>query len=145
MKDIHEALEVIKVNLAESRKPRKVIPTTRSNVWCAQCGEPGHYPNECPRRSGRHVQFVDTEGTVYYTMPEEEEEPEEAAVFQVAPSYGRGKTPQQLFHVNNITYRPQNAGSGSGTTTQLPSAGFAERQYGLCFACGSPQHFANSM
>ena len=107
MKDIHEALEVIKVNLTENRKPRKVIPSARSNVWCTRCGESGHYPNECLRRSGRPVQFVDTEGTVYYTMPEEEEDQlEDTSVFQVAPSLGRGKAPQQLFRVNNTPYRP---------------------------------------
>src|SRR3954447_16517112 len=39
MKDIHEALVAIKVNLAENRKPRRMLPTTRSNVWCTKCGE----------------------------------------------------------------------------------------------------------
>ena len=145
MKDIHEVLEVIKVNLTENRKPRKVIPSARSNVWCTRCGESGHYPNECQRRSGRTVQFVDAEGTVYYTMPEEEEEQlEDTSVFQVAPSQGRGKAPQQLFRVNNTPYRPQSSGSGSGTTTQHPPSGYPDRQYGLCFVCGSPQHFANN-
>jgi hypothetical protein len=145
MKDIHEALEAIKVNITESRKPRKAIPMVRSNVWCAKCGESGHYPSECQRRSGRPVQFVDAEGTVYFARPEEEEdELEDSSVFQVAPSPGRGKAPQQLFRVTNSSYHPQNSGSGSGFSNHPLPSGFPERQYGLCFVCGSPQHFANS-
>jgi hypothetical protein len=47
MKSIEETLEAIKVNLAENRKPRQTIPTSRMNVWCARCGDPGHYASEC--------------------------------------------------------------------------------------------------
>ena len=36
MKSVQESLEAIKVNLADNRKPRRVIPTTRTNVWCAR-------------------------------------------------------------------------------------------------------------
>ena len=89
------------------------------------------------------MQFVDTEGTVYFAMPEEgEEQEEESSVFQVTP--GRGKAPQQLFRVNNPPFRPPISGSGSGMSTQQPYSGFGDRPYGLCFVCGSPQHYANS-
>ena len=33
-KTIQEALEVIKVNLVESRKPIRTIPTSKAYVWC---------------------------------------------------------------------------------------------------------------
>ena len=28
-----ESLEAIKVNLAKNRKPRKIVPTSRANIW----------------------------------------------------------------------------------------------------------------
>ena len=46
-KSIQEALEVIKVNLAENRKPRRMVPVSRTNVWGSRCGENGHYASEC--------------------------------------------------------------------------------------------------
>jgi hypothetical protein len=49
MKSIEESLEAIKVNLAENRRPRQTILTSRMNVWCARCGDPGHYASECQR------------------------------------------------------------------------------------------------
>jgi len=144
MKDIHEALEAIKVNLAENRKPRRTLPTTRSNIWCTKCGEPGHYPSECQRRISKQVQFVDAEGTVYFTVPEsEEDELEDTSIYQVAPVPGRGKAPQQLYRVGNPSVRPQNPGLTSGMTSQPRYSGFPERQSKLCYICGSPMHFAN--
>jgi hypothetical protein len=47
MKSIEDTLEAIKVNLAENRKPRRTIPTSRMNVRCARCGDPGHYAQGC--------------------------------------------------------------------------------------------------
>ena len=47
MKSIQESLEAIKVNLADNRKPRRIVPTSRTNVWCTRCGENGHYASEC--------------------------------------------------------------------------------------------------
>jgi hypothetical protein len=38
MKSIEDTLEAIKVNLVENRKPRRTIPTSRMNVWCARQG-----------------------------------------------------------------------------------------------------------
>ena len=73
VRDIHEALEAIKVNLTESEKPRRVVPTVRSNVWCTKCGGSGHYPSECQRLPTKLVQYVDPEGSVYFAEPEEED------------------------------------------------------------------------
>ena len=47
MKSILEMLEAIKVNLAESRKPRRIVPTNRANVCCARCGDSGHFASKC--------------------------------------------------------------------------------------------------
>ena len=47
IKSIQESLEAIKVNLADNQKPRRLVPTSRTNVWCTRCGENGHYANEC--------------------------------------------------------------------------------------------------
>ena len=47
MKSIQESLEAIKVNLADNRKPRRIVPTSRTNVWYTRCGENGHYAREC--------------------------------------------------------------------------------------------------
>jgi hypothetical protein len=57
MKSIEDTLEAIKVNLAENRKPRRTIPTSRMNVWCARCGDPGHYASECQRPTPKRVHF----------------------------------------------------------------------------------------
>ena len=46
-KSIQEALEVIKVNLADNRKPRRTVSVSRANIWCSRCGENGHYASEC--------------------------------------------------------------------------------------------------
>ena len=47
MKSIQESLEAIKVNLADNRKPRRIVPTSRTNIWCTRCGENGHYASKC--------------------------------------------------------------------------------------------------
>ena len=67
-KSIQEALEVIKVNLAESWKPRRMIPTSRANVWCSRCGNNGHYASECYKELQRRVYYVDPRDEVYYTI-----------------------------------------------------------------------------
>ena len=46
------------------------------------------------------VYYTILEGEVYYTIPEEEEEEVVARVFQVHPTYGRGKAPQQPVRTN---------------------------------------------
>jgi hypothetical protein len=58
MKSIEDTLEAIKVNLAENRKPRWTIPTSRMNVWCARCGDPGHYASECQRPTPKRIHYI---------------------------------------------------------------------------------------
>ena len=70
-KSIQEALEVIKVNLADTWKPRRTVPLSRANVWCSRCGENGHYASECYKEPQRRVHYVDPGDEVYYTIPEE--------------------------------------------------------------------------
>jgi len=74
MKNIQESLEAIKVHLAENRKPRRIVPTSRSNVWCGRCGEPGYYPSKCQKANWEHVHYVYLEEEIYYTMAADEEE-----------------------------------------------------------------------
>ena len=74
MKSIQELLEAIKVNLADNRKPRRIVPTSRANVWCTKCGENGHYASECYKGPQKQVHFVDPETGVYYTILDENKE-----------------------------------------------------------------------
>jgi hypothetical protein len=74
MKSIEDTLEAIKVNLAENQKPRRTIPTSRMNVWCARCGDPGHYASECQRPIPKRIHYVNPEEEVFHAQPEEEEE-----------------------------------------------------------------------
>jgi hypothetical protein len=97
MKSIEDTLEAIKVNLAENWKPRQTIPTSRMNVWCARYGDPGHYASECQRPTPKRIHYVNSEEEVFYAQPEEEEE-EASAIYQVQPTYGRGKGPSFRSH-----------------------------------------------
>jgi len=74
MKSIQESLEAIKVNLAENRKPRRVVPTSRTNVWCGKCGEPDHYPSERQRAPPKHTHYEYPEEEFYYTMASSSDE-----------------------------------------------------------------------
>jgi hypothetical protein len=133
MKTIQESLEAIKVNLADSRKPRRVVPTTRTNVWCARCGNPGHFASECSKGSTKAAHFVDEDG-VFYTLPEPEEyEDHSNPVFQIQSGFGRGRAPQQLIRTHT------GPAQGSGPSGYPPS----KFPPGCCFVCGSPQHYAN--
>ena len=67
MKNIVDALEAIKVNLADNRKPRRIVPTSRANVWCSRCGDSGHFASECFKGPQRQVHLVDPEIGVYYS------------------------------------------------------------------------------
>ena len=97
MKNIAEALEAIKVNLADNRKPRRIVPTSRANVWCSRCRDSGHFASECFKGPQRQVHLVDPETGVYYSIPEEELEPETNSVFRVQTTYGRGKGVTQII------------------------------------------------
>ena len=101
MKSIQESLEAIKVNLADNRKPRRIVPTSRTNVWCTKCRENGHYASECYKGPQKQVHFVDPEIGVYYTISDEEEEPETNPVYRVQPVYGRGKGVTPLIRTDS--------------------------------------------
>ena len=88
MKSIQESLEAIKVNLADNRKPRRIVPTSRANVWCTRCGENGHYASKCYKGPPKQVHFIDPETGVYYTILDEDEEPEINPVYRVQSVYG---------------------------------------------------------
>ena len=100
MKSIQESLEAIKVNLTENWKPRKIVPTSRANVWCPRCGNAGHFASECNFPPQRWIHYVNPEEDVYYAIPEEEEEEVVAPVYQVHPTYGREKAIQQPMRTN---------------------------------------------
>ena len=91
MKNIQESLEAFKVNLADNRKPRRMVPTSQANVWCSRCRENGHYASECYKGPQKQVHFNDPETGVYYTISDEDEESEINPVYRVQPVYGRGK------------------------------------------------------
>ena len=91
MKNIQESLEAIKVNLADNRKPKRIVPTSRTNIWCTRCGENGHYASECYKGPQKQVHFVDPETGVYYTILDEDEESEVNPIYRVQPVYERSK------------------------------------------------------
>jgi hypothetical protein len=91
MKSIEDTLEAIKVNLAENRKPRRTIPTSRMNIWCARCGDLGHYASECQRPTPKRIHYVNPEEEVFYAQLEEEEE--EASAIRVVCASVRPSRP----------------------------------------------------
>ena len=141
MKNIQESLEAIKVNLAENRKPRRVVPTSRSNVWCGRCGEAGHYPSECHRAVQKPVHYVYPEEEVYYAMANEDEE----EVYQVQPTYSRGKGIAVPVRSNGLN-RNFLPGPSGGLVMQQPIRMpiYPDRQLVVCYGCGEPGHYANS-
>ena len=83
MKNIAEALEAIKVNLIENRKPRWIVPTSRANVWGARCGDSTHFASKSYKGPQKQVHLVDPQTGVYYLVAEEEGELEVNLIFQV--------------------------------------------------------------
>ena len=83
MKNIADALEAIKVNLADNWKPRRIVPTNLANVWCSRCGDSGHFASECFKGPHRQVHLIDPKIGMYYSVPKEELEPETNPVFRV--------------------------------------------------------------
>jgi hypothetical protein len=141
MKDLTKAVTELTVRLAAPHKNRKPIPTYRKNVWCSNCGDSGHNSSECTRP--RPVHYVDADGTRYYRAESEEEEPEELEVYNVAPSYGRGKSLYPAYHPGQ-----QSSGNFQGNTSQTRVMQPMQRQipfvkqFGVCFLCGEEGHFA---
>jgi hypothetical protein len=109
MKSIEESLEAIKVNLVENHKPRRTIPTSRMNVWCARCGDPGHYASECQRPAPKRIHYINPEEEVLYALPEEEAE-DTSAIYQVQSMYGRGKVSQLPIRPNVMANRNYQVG-----------------------------------
>lgn len=136
MKKVQESLEAIKVNLAENRNPRRTVPANRANIWCSRCQGVGHFPSECTKSFGRRINYVNQEGDVFYALPDEEkEEMELNPVFQIQPTYGKGRTPQQLMRHNTM-----NRAAPVGMNPSMPSQ---SKPYGFCFICGGADHYAN--
>ena len=100
MKKIADALEAIKVNLADNWKPRHIVSTSRANVWCSRFGESGHFSSECYKGPQGKVHLVDPEIGVYYSVLEEEVELEVNPIFRVQPVYGRGKRVSQVIRAD---------------------------------------------
>lgn len=141
LRSIKDSLEAIRVNLAGNPLPRKLIPTSRSNVWCARCREHGHYAGECTHpQTRRAVQFVDPDTGVYYTLPDEELEEEVQPTYQIQPGYGRGRgQPSRAQNISPGRY----SGIGSGSTPTGHPAGYSDRII-YCYKCGGPGHYANN-
>ena len=137
MKSIQESLEAIKVNLADNRKPRRIVPTSRANVWCTRCEEIGHYASECYKGPQKQVHFVDPETRVYYTIPDEDEEPEINPVYRVQMVYGRGKGVTPLIRID----------PGQRSDQIGPSQAMVQQTrypVGVCWNYGDPGHYATS-
>ena len=146
MKEIQSSLAAIKVQLADTNKPRRAVPAVRNNVWCTRCGRQGHYPNECPNPPAGTVQFVDVEGTTHFaTTDYQDEDQEMIPVYQIATTFGRGRGQPPVGRPRFVAGKPESTGYLAGTsqaTNYAPRPVSVERQYGLCFICGDPGHYA---
>ena len=140
MNSIQESLEAIKVNLTENRKPRQIIPTSRANVWCPRCRNAGHFTNECNIPTQRQIHYVNPEEELYYSIPEEEEEEVVVPVFQVRPTYRRGKAPQSPMRMN-MAPQPVLTGPSQGMMGRIK---YQNCPQGYCFSCRSPNHYASA-
>ena len=81
IKYIQESLEAIKVNLVENQKPKKIVPTSKANIWCPRCRDAGHFASECNRPVERRINYVNPEDEVYFIIPEKEEDEIVAPIF----------------------------------------------------------------
>ena len=137
MKSIQELLKAIKVNLADNRKPRRIVPTSPTNVWCTKCGENGHYASECYKGPQRQVHFVDPETGVYYTIPDEDEELETNPFYRVQPVYGRGKGVNPRIR----TDPRQRSSQIRSNQVMIPQTKYP---VGVCWNCGDLSHYAST-
>ena len=125
------------MNLADNRKPRRIVPTSPTNVWCTRCGENGHYASECYKGPQKQVHFVDPETKVYYTIPDEDEEPEVNLVYRVPPVYGRGKGVTPLIRIDP----GQKSGQIGPNQVMVQQTRYPVR---VCWNCGDPSHYASA-
>lgn len=138
IKEIQSSLAAIKVQLADSNKPRRAAPVTRSHVWCIRCGKSGHYPNECPFVPPGMVMYVDVEGSPYFEYDQEEEET--VPTYQVYSTYGRGRGVVPQTKPRYAPGRPESSADPQGLGYKRTVS--FERMHGLCFLCGKPGHYA---
>ena len=47
MKTLKDAIEDVKVQMADIKKTRKPLPSNRTNVWCTRCKKEGHFSHDC--------------------------------------------------------------------------------------------------
>lgn len=145
IKDIQSSLSAIKIQLADKNKPRRAIPVIRNNVWCSRCGRHGHYSHECTYTPPGTVQYVGEDGVTYFVEPEHEEvgDPEAVPVYQVMPNFGRGRGQPPMVTPRYVPANAPPSGQATGEQIGAPRRPVSfERQYGLCFNCGLPGHFA---
>ena len=67
MKSIQESLEAIKVNLADNRKPRRIVPTSRANVCIPDVGRMATMPANATK--GRRSRCISSIRKPEYTTP----------------------------------------------------------------------------
>ena len=93
----------------------------------SRCGNAGHFASEYNLPPQRWIHYVNPkeevyytilEEEVYYTIPEEDNEEVVAHVFQVHPTYGRGKAPQQPLRTN-MALQPVLTGPSHGMMGQI--------------------------
>jgi uncharacterized protein (DUF39 family) len=47
LESMRQAMEDVKVQMADLKKNKKPVPVSRTNVWCTRCKKEGHHPDEC--------------------------------------------------------------------------------------------------
>ena len=83
------------------------------------------------------MHFVDPKTRVYYTIPDEDEEPETNPVNQVQLVYGRGKGMTPLIRTD-LGQRSSQIGSNQ---VMIPQTRYL---VGVCWNCGDPSHYASA-
>jgi hypothetical protein len=69
-----------------------------------------------------------------------------SAIYQVQPTYGRGKASQLPIRPSVMANRNYHVGPSQGTNFNNPVrfSNYGDRQLGCCFICGDPNHYANT-
>ena len=89
----------------------------------------------------KHVHYVYPEEEIYYTIAAEEEK----EVYQVQPTYGRGKGIAVPI-CSNMLNRNFLPGSSQGMMMQQPMQPqmYPDRHIVVCYGCGELGHYANN-